>query len=73
MKLNDVFAKDEIRERHPLISDSTINRTLKRLQEEGKIRPLGKGRSAKWIKLVKTEKKLNFQQQLHMNLGEDYE
>lgn len=74
LKLDDVFAKDQIRERHPLISDSTINRTLKRLQEEGKIRPLGKGRSAKWIKLVKSEKKLNFQEQMHLNLGEnDYE
>ena len=70
MKLEDVFAKDQIRERHPLISDSTINRTLKRLQEEGKVRPLGKGRSAKWIKLIKTERKLNFQNQLHLNLGE---
>ena len=73
MKLQEVFAKDEIRERHPLISDSTINRTLKRLQEEGKIRPLGKGRSAKWIKLVKSNQKLNFQEQLHLNLGEGNE
>ncbi len=71
MKLNDIFAKEEIRERHPLISDSTINRTLKRLQEEAKIRPLGKGRSAKWIKLIKTEKKMNFQEQLHLNLGDN--
>jgi len=70
MKLGEVFAKDEIRERHPLISDSTINRTLKRLQEEQKIRPLGKGRSAKWIKLVKSQKKLNYQEQLTLNLGE---
>ncbi len=70
MKLGEVFAKDEIRDRHPLISDSTINRTLKRLQEEDKIRPLGKGRSAKWIKLVKMKKKLNFQEQLTFNLGD---
>lgn len=70
MKLGEIFAKEEIRERHPLISDSTINRTLKRLQEEEKIRPLGKGRSAKWIKLVKTAKKLSFQEQLTLNLGE---
>ncbi|MCK7488519.1 MAG: hypothetical protein MZU97_25765 [Bacillus subtilis] len=52
-KLAEVFSKDDIREKHPLISDSTINRTLKRLQEANKIRPLGKGRSAKWIKLYK--------------------
>jgi len=70
MKLGEVFAKDEIRERHPLISDSTINRTLKRLQDEQKIRPLGKGRSAKWIKLVKSQKKLNYQEQLTLNLGD---
>ncbi len=70
MKLGDVFAKEEIRDRHPLISDSTINRTLKRLQEEEKIRPLGKGRSAKWVKLVKSTKKLNFNEQMHLNLGD---
>ena len=69
MKLDEVFAKEEIRKRHPLISDSTINRTLKRLQEEDKIRPLGKGRSAKWIKLVKSTKKLNYQEQLNLDLG----
>ncbi len=73
MKLGEVFAKEEIRERHPLISDSTINRTLKRLQEENKIRPLGKGRSAKWIKLIKNPKKINFQEQLRFNLGEENE
>ncbi len=72
MKLGEIFAKDEIRERHPLISDSTINRTLKRLQEEEKIRPLGKGRSAKWVKLVKSTKKLNYQEQLNLNLGDGY-
>lgn len=70
MKLPETFAKEDIRERHPLISDSTINRTLKRLQEAGIIRPLGKGRSAKWIKLVKSTKKLNFQEQLNLDLGE---
>jgi hypothetical protein len=71
MKLDEVFAKEEIRKRHPLISDSTINRTLKRLQEEDKIRPLGKGRSAKWIKLVKSTKKLNYQEQLNFDLGDN--
>ncbi len=62
-KLDEVFSKDEIRAIHPYISDSTINRTLKRLREENKIRPLGKGRSAKWIKLDhKQNKKFTFQQ-----------
>ena len=62
-KLDDVFSKDDIRTVHPYISDSTINRTLKRLRDEKKIRPLGKGRSAKWIKLqVNKKKKLEFKQ-----------
>jgi hypothetical protein len=62
-KLPDVFSKDDIRNVHPYISDSTINRTLKRLRDEKKIRPLGKGRSAKWMKLVKNEnKKIRFEQ-----------
>ncbi len=67
-KLEDTFSKDDIRNIHPYISDSTINRTLKRLRDEGKIRPLGKGRSAKWIKLIKTENsKLKFEQ-LDLNI-----
>jgi Fic family protein len=68
MKLEDTFSKDDIRNVHPYISDSTINRTLKRLRDDGVIRPLGKGRSAKWIKLVKTEnKKIKFEQ-LDLNI-----
>ena len=62
-KLPDVFSKDDIRNVHPYISDSTINRTLKRLRDDERIRPLGKGRSAKWIKLFKsTNKKFAFEQ-----------
>ncbi|MCK5761408.1 MAG: hypothetical protein KAH16_00765 [Candidatus Izimaplasma sp.] len=62
-KLPDVFSKDEIRNVHPYISDSTINRTLKRLRDDEIIRPLGKGRSAKWIKLIKSSnKKISFEQ-----------
>ncbi len=68
-KLDEVFSKSQIKEKNPLISDSTINRTLKRLQEENKIRPLGKGRSAKWVKLYKEEKK-DFKSQLQLNLGD---
>ncbi len=67
-KLPEVFSKDEIRDRHPLISDSTINRTLKRLQEENKIRPLGKGRSAKWIKLYQKPSKKRSVEQLGLEL-----
>lgn len=67
-KLPEVFSKEDVRLRHPLISDSTINRTLKRLAEENKIRPLGKGRSAKWVKLYKKEKKVGVQEQLNFDL-----
>ena len=67
-KLDDTFSKDDIRNIHPYISDSTINRTLKRLRDEGLIRPLGKGRSAKWIKLVKTDKKKVKFEQLDLNI-----
>ncbi len=50
-KLPDIFTKEEIRLIHPYISESTINRTLSRLRDEKQIKPLGKGRSAKWIKI----------------------
>ncbi len=63
-KLDEVFTKEEIRALHPTISDSTINRTLKRLRDEKKIRPLGKGRSAKWMKLYQTQKKPSIYEQI---------
>lgn len=44
----DVFSKEDVRLRHPNSSDSTISRTLKRLNMEGKIRLIGIGRNAKW-------------------------
>lgn len=69
-KLPEIFSKEDIRLRHPLISDSTINRTLKRMQEENKIRPLGTGRSAKWIKLYKKEVKKPSLKQLNFDLEE---
>ncbi len=55
-KLGELFTKDDIRIKHPLVSDSTINRTLKRLRDDNQIRPLGVGRSAKWVKLYKNSK-----------------
>ena len=67
-KLEEVFTKEQIREEHPTVSDSTINRTLKRLREENKIRPLGKGRSAKWMKLYKTPKKNSYGEQMNFKL-----
>ena len=69
-KLEEVFSKDEIRTAHPTVSDSTINRTLKRLRDEKKIRPLGKGRGAKWMKLYKTNKKPSFQEQMNLKFNE---
>ncbi|MGI6392591.1 MAG: hypothetical protein ACOX16_03135 [Candidatus Izemoplasmatales bacterium] len=69
-KLPEVFQKADIRLKHPFISDSTINRTLKRLQEENKIRPLGTGRSAKWIKLYHKETNKYSPEQLGLDLGD---
>lgn len=51
LKLSEIFTKEEIRNNHPFVSESTINRTLSKLRDENIIRPLGKGRSAKWIKV----------------------
>ena len=56
MKLGEVFTKEEIREKHPYVSMSTIDRTLKRMRDENKIRPNGVGRNASWIKLVDYER-----------------
>lgn len=56
MRLGEVFTKDEIRAKHPYVSESTINRTLQRMRDENRIRPNGVGRSATWIRLVNPEK-----------------
>ncbi len=50
-KLPNIFTKDQIRSFHPYVSESTINRALQKLRDERKIKPLGKGRSAKWRKI----------------------
>lgn len=52
-KLPDIFTKDEIRMLHPYVSESTINRALMKMRDEGSIKPLGRGRSAKWVKIYK--------------------
>jgi hypothetical protein len=67
-KLDEVFTKEEIRAQHPTISDSTINRTLKRLRDEKKIRPLGTGRSAKWMKLYQSQKKTSIYEQIKLKV-----
>lgn len=51
INLPEIFTKEEIRLEHPYVSESTINRTLSKLRTEKIIKPLGKGRSAKWIKI----------------------
>jgi hypothetical protein len=51
-KLPEVFTKKDLRSKHPTVSGATIDRTLARLRDEGKIRPLGKGRSSKWQQLI---------------------
>ncbi len=50
IKLPKIFTKEDIRAYHPYVSESTINRTLNKLKDEKIIKPLNKGRSAKWIK-----------------------
>lgn len=66
-RLPEVFSKDDIKKAHPTISLSTINRTLARLRDAKKIRPLGKGRSAKWMKLYQN-KKTTLNEQLNLKL-----
>jgi len=67
-RLDEVFTKEDIRRAHPTISDSTIDRTLRRLRDEKKIRPLGKGRSAKWMKLMPGTKRKSIHEQLDLKL-----
>lgn len=54
-KMPEFFTKDDIRRLHPDASDSTINRILFKLRDLNIIMPLGKGRSARWMKLVKDD------------------
>ena len=62
LKIDEIFTKEDIRKRHPNVSDATIDRTLKRLKDEDKIRPLGKGRSSKWQRIISGHKKLGMEQ-----------
>ena len=63
-RVPQIFTKDDIRMKHPYVSDSTINRTLQRLRDEGKISPLGTGRSAKWMRVTQTPERFNPYEQL---------
>lgn len=49
LMFESAFTKEDIRLLHPYVSESTINRALKKLRDEKKIKPIGKGRSAKWV------------------------
>lgn len=51
-KMPNTFSKEDIRQYHPQVSESTLNRSLFKLRDEGIIMPLGKGRSARWVKLI---------------------
>lgn len=53
MSMPEIFSKEEIRLLQPYVSESTINRALISLRDEGLIEPLGKGRSARWRRLGK--------------------
>ncbi len=66
-KLPQVFQKEDLRRIHPGVSDSTINRTLIRLREDGIVRPLGKGRSAKWMR-IQNKDKFNRQEQITLDM-----
>ncbi|PEE26458.1 Fic family protein [Bacillus toyonensis] len=49
-KQNHPFTKENIRNMHPDISESTINKTLHALNSQGYIKLVSKGRNAEWIK-----------------------
>ncbi len=66
LQLPSIFSKDDIRTKMPNVSLSTINRVLVKLRDEGFIKPLGTGRSAKWIKTSENNT-------LESMFGEDYE
>lgn len=67
--LPNIFTKDDIRSAHPFVSEATINRILVKLRDEEYITPLGKGRSAKWIKTQKNE--INYNQPIRFNPEDD--
>ncbi len=54
-RVPDVFTKEMIKDLCPDASQTTIDRTLKRLREENKIIPNGTGRSAKWTRIYKEQ------------------
>ena len=55
MHLPQTFSKADVKKACPRFSESTIQRALIELRDEGKIKPNGTGRSASWTKLVHNE------------------
>ena len=52
LKMPAFFTKQDIRAKHPEVSDATIVRALNKLKDEGLIMPLSTGRNASWRKCV---------------------
>jgi len=52
LSLGQNFTKNDIKEKCPYMSDSTINRALELLKAQNKIISNGTGRSATWTKLI---------------------
>ena len=50
-----MFTREQIKNAHPHLSESTINRALANLKAQNKIRSTGTGRAATWVKLVPNE------------------
>lgn len=61
MGMTSEFSKEDIRAIHPYVSESTINRSLISLRDQGFIAPTGKGRSAKWKKVDRKRKYNNYE------------
>lgn len=55
LNLDKCFTKEQIKQIHPYVSDSTIMRALVKLRDEKLIQPLGTGRTAKWIRLIEDD------------------
>lgn len=64
-KVAKIFSKDDIIKLYPDISPTTVMRVLKKLQAKGIIIPLGKGRSARWQRIIE-------QDNIKYILGEDF-
>lgn len=55
LNMDKYFTKDQIKQIHPYVSESTIMRALVKLRDEKLIQPLGTGRTAKWIRLIEDD------------------